>query len=175
MALKLGEKQLFCLKGEWPVQHMTTFFNKLWKDICFLRIGKFAHGLDIKCSFYWEQKSIFFISYHSTKNTHYTHFVKCSSFPKILQEKWIRGKRENEMMVSLELKRDTFYTMHSAMDELCPSLTPSVMVLGIRASGRYPGWHGILMVVPNDGISLSLFFSLILPLLPSLQPPHVRT
>ena len=103
----------FILKENNQVQHMTTFFNKLWKDICFLRIGKFAHRLDIKCSFYWEQKSIFFISYHSTKNTHYIYFVKCSSFPKILQEKWIRCKRENEMMVYLELKRDTSYTMRS--------------------------------------------------------------
>ena len=93
---------------------------------------------------------------------------------KILQEKWIRGKRENEMMVSLDLKTKSCYAILLWI-ELCPSFTPNVMVLGSRAPGRYPGWHGVLMVVRHGGISLSLFFSLILPLLPPLQPPHVRT
>ena len=81
MALKLGEEQLFSPKENNQVQYMNTFFNNCEKTSVFHESGKFAHGLDIKCSFYWEQKSNFFIYYHSTKNTHYVHLVKCSSCP----------------------------------------------------------------------------------------------
>ena len=80
MALKLGEEQLFSPIGEQP----STTYDYILSINCektsaFWTSGKFAHGLDIKCSFWGEQKSVFFISYHSTTNTDYEHLVKCSS------------------------------------------------------------------------------------------------
>ena len=66
------------------------------------------------------------------------------------------------MSVCLDLKTDSCYAM--LWVELCPPLTANVMVLGSRPFGMYPGWHGILMVVPHDGISLSFFFSLLFSL-----------
>ena len=82
MALKLGEEQLLSPKGEQPsaIYDYILLIN-CEKTSAFWASGKFAHGLDIKCSFWREQKSIFFMSYHSTTNTHYVHFVKCSSCP----------------------------------------------------------------------------------------------
>ena len=82
MALKLGEEQLFSPIGEQP----STTYDYILSINCektsaFWTSGKFAHGLDIKCSFWGEQKSVFFISYHSATNTHYVHLVKCSSCP----------------------------------------------------------------------------------------------
>ena len=119
MALKLGEEQLFSPKENNQVQHMNTFFNNCEKTSAFWESGNFAHGLDIKCSFYWEQKNIFFISYYSTTSTYYVHLVKCSFVSKILQEKWIRSKRENEMRVCLDLKTDDCYAMHSCYGLNC--------------------------------------------------------
>ena len=81
MALKLGEEQLFSPKENNQVQHMNTFFNNCEKTSAVWESGKFAHGLDTYCPFYCDKKSIFFISYHSTTNTHYVHLVKFSSCP----------------------------------------------------------------------------------------------
>ena len=82
MALKLGEEQLLSPKGEQPSATYDYIISINYeRTSAFLESGEFAHGLDIKCSFWREQKSIFSMSYHSTTNTHYVHFVKCSSCP----------------------------------------------------------------------------------------------
>ena len=61
ISLKLGEKQLFSPKGEQASETYDYILSiNCEKTFPFWESGKFAHGLDIKCSFYWEQKSIFF-------------------------------------------------------------------------------------------------------------------
>ena len=113
MALKLGEEQLFCLKREKPSASYEYILSiNCEKTSAFLESGKFAHGLDIKYSLYWEKRAFFHILTFYEKYSLYT-FCGMFSFPKVHQEKWIRGKREYEMMVCLELKRDTCYTIHS--------------------------------------------------------------
>ena len=89
---------------------------------------------------------------------------------KILQEKWIKSKKRIKWESVLILKQICIAAMDwivSTLDSQCDG--------GRNTFGRYAIWHGVLMVVCHDGISLSLFFFLILPLLPSLFAPHVRT
>ena len=70
-----------CVESALATTEKSCLFCWAKKTSAFWESGKFAHGLYIKYSFYWEQKSIFFISYHSTTNTHYVHLVKCMSCP----------------------------------------------------------------------------------------------
>ena len=50
MAIKLGEEQLFILKGEQPSATYDYILSvNLEKISLFWESGKFAHGLDIKC------------------------------------------------------------------------------------------------------------------------------
>ena len=121
ISLKLGEKQLFSLKGEQPSATYDYILSiNCEKTFPFWESGKFAHGLDIKCSFYWEQKSIFF-SHPIILPWILVMYIlwNVRLVPKILQEKWIRNKRENKMMVCLDFKTDSFYAIHSCYGFNC--------------------------------------------------------
>ena len=87
MALKLGEEQLFCLKREKPSASYEYILPiNCEKTSAFLESGKFAHGLDIKYSLYWEKRAFFHILSFYEKYSLYT-FCGMFSFPKIHQEK----------------------------------------------------------------------------------------
>ena len=87
MALKLGEEQLFCLKREKPSASYEYILPiNCEKTSAFLESGKFAHGLDIKYSLYWEKRAFFHILTFYEKYSLYT-FCGMFSFPKVHQEK----------------------------------------------------------------------------------------
>ena len=82
MALKLEDEQLFCLKGEQPSATNEYIFSiNFEKTTAFCESGKFAYGLDIRCSLHWDQKSNFSHPMIFIPNTYYAYFVKCSSGP----------------------------------------------------------------------------------------------
>ena len=61
MALKLGEEQLFSPKGKQPSATYDFILSiNCEKTSVFWASGKFAHGLDIKCSFFGEKRAFFF-------------------------------------------------------------------------------------------------------------------
>ena len=61
MALKLGEEQLFSPKGKQPSATYNFILSiNCEKTSVFWASGKFAHGLDIKCSFFGEKRAFFF-------------------------------------------------------------------------------------------------------------------
>ena len=62
MALKSGERQLFSLKREQLKSETYEYILSIncEKTSAFWESGKFVHGLNSKCSFYWEPKSIYF-------------------------------------------------------------------------------------------------------------------
>ena len=116
MALKLREEQLFHLKGEQPSATFECILSiNCEKTSAFWESGKFVHELDIKCSFYWEQRAIFFsIPLFYPKHTLYTFCDLFISSLKCFRKKWITSKRENEMSACLDLKTGlhSFYRLN---------------------------------------------------------------
>ena len=86
--------------------------------------------------------------------------------PKFLQEKWIRVKRENEMMVRLDLKTDSCYAMHSCYGVNC--VHPWLPVWWYWEVGSLGGtqvdmgfwWWSLMMGLASPSFSLlfSVFF-----------------
>ena len=59
--IKIVRVTVISSKGEQPSATYDYIISINYeRTSAFLESGEFAHGLDIKCSFYWEQKSIFF-------------------------------------------------------------------------------------------------------------------
>ena len=68
ISLKLGEKQLFSPKGEQASETYDYILSINCENTsAFWESGKFAHGLYIKCLFYWEQRTSFNIPLFYTK------------------------------------------------------------------------------------------------------------
>ena len=61
MTLKLGEEHLCSPKGGQPNATYDYILSiNCEKTSAFRESGKFAHGLDIKCSFFGEKRAFFF-------------------------------------------------------------------------------------------------------------------
>ena len=82
MSLKLWEEQLFCLKGE---QQSATYDYILSvnceKTSAFWDQGNLRMDWIVNVHFIGKEKNIFLTSHYFTPNTHYVHFVNCSSRP----------------------------------------------------------------------------------------------
>ena len=80
MALKLGEEQLFHLKGEQP-SATYDYILSINHENCFLRIRKICTWTGYQMLILLGTKCIFLTSHYFTPNTHYVHFVNCPSSP----------------------------------------------------------------------------------------------